>query len=298
MADRYGEIPRFKWDNSGEHDEVAARLLEDVAAAVPKVEKDNGLVARVTYPDGKSRQFEYDEQGKLKAIVQPGGEKWTQKEAGLWVSNKGRTFSGEIRVGSEGEYVTVDSAGITRSYAIDGSKKVFDFRIDEIKNALTHFDPADKALKADFDKLDSNADGFLSDTELIGGIGNSALGRDTRLAAAGLRLGYKTVLDLSSEDNRNDLGISRNDLKAYGKAIRESEAGWLERNLEYINFGAAGAALLGAGMQLAARSNPGLALSVVSLNVIMGMRWRSERLASERLFKTKAELMQMIHGLK
>lgn len=57
---------------------------EGDATARNGVKKDeNGRVTEVTYPDGRTRQFGYDEKGELNRIVQPNGEIYVKKD-GKW----------------------------------------------------------------------------------------------------------------------------------------------------------------------------------------------------------------------
>src|SRR5688572_22059846 len=78
----------------------SGKLLEDAGAG--QVETRRGKVSSVTYPNGKVRQFDYDEKEELVKIKQPNGEIWTKQGHDDWASDGGKKFSGRIAVTSDG----------------------------------------------------------------------------------------------------------------------------------------------------------------------------------------------------
>jgi YD repeat-containing protein len=98
----------------------------------PGIEKKDGKVVRVTYEDGKSRLFDYDLMGRLTAVRQPNGVKWT-RDGNEWKSSDGKSFRGKIDVGDDGEYSFTDRDGLKRIYDAKGSKTLQDKFADLLK---------------------------------------------------------------------------------------------------------------------------------------------------------------------
>jgi hypothetical protein len=101
----------------------------------PGIEKKDGKVVRVTYEDGKSRLFHYDLMGRLSAVRQPNGVKWT-RDGNEWKSSDGKSFKGKIEVGDDGEYSFTDKDGLKRIYDSKGNKTLQDKFADLLKEQI------------------------------------------------------------------------------------------------------------------------------------------------------------------
>ena len=279
---------------NGEHLlDASIKLLGDSRSPAPRVERSNNLVTQVTYPDGKSRRFEYDEQGSLKAVVQPNGERWSRNTGG-WASDKGRSFFGEIRVEPDGQYVTIDRSGVRRTYLTDGTKKVFEFSMTAITGVMARLNQILPSLNKDFDTIDTNKNGFLSEAELTASINNPSLSRESRLAATGLLLGHKTVMRLANDETMDSAGISRNDLKRYGAALETRAPDWLDRNGEYCSFGVSATAFTLGIESILSKRSPAAWLLLGATHYAMGEFLRSGRLEQKKLLDQKSDILSMI----
>ena len=139
MAKEFGTVTRdiaaaLQKSAEGQPETASAvRIAQSMRRQGPVVGRDiNGLVTTVTYVDGTSRKFAYDDTGKVHELTDKDGLVWRLQD-GIWIqfaadgSITGQTWDGCISIDSAGVYCYRDvSDGSCVFERPDGSKLVED----------------------------------------------------------------------------------------------------------------------------------------------------------------------------
>jgi len=153
----------------------------------------DGLVTKIRYPDGSSREFEYDKQAQPIKEVTPDGTVWTRDgTSDQWASDQGGRRTGRLLVELEGSSTFLHQ---------DGTREVF-YRSGESGKSQPQIDSQDlkRILKKDFDRLDENHDGLISEEEINAAIEDrSFTGEDAQMVAV-LKAAYSFLRSLRSQD--------------------------------------------------------------------------------------------------
>jgi len=198
-----------------------------------QIEVHDGRVSTITYADGHSRSFAYDDNGLPVTEVTPDGITWTRKPgADEWTSSQGQSRSGKLIVTAEGGAVFERLDGVRELHTTDG------------KDRLIQPDLASSDLKPlfqkNFSRLDKDGDGVVTFDEINAAVADKSFtGQDAQMVAA-LKASYKEIErlhDLSVKDvvltsllpetallADRDHGISMNEMLKFDELQRKVRA--------------------------------------------------------------------------
>ncbi|HEY9867984.1 MAG TPA: C2 family cysteine protease [Candidatus Obscuribacterales bacterium] len=181
-------------------------------------------VEKITYPDGTSMQFQYDD-GKVTSYTDRDGETWTrQGDSDEFKSNKRilgiipKIRSGDVSVDHDTGAVEITDAGDNFKTIIqpDGSEKVEYPELDA--------DRFDELLDKNWKRIDRNDDGFITKEEVDRAVVNPSFeGEDAQLVVA-LKKGFSALEGVDDAGIWERIwhdGMSREDLTKLPDVYRQ-----------------------------------------------------------------------------
>jgi hypothetical protein len=163
----------------------------------------------IHYPNGGSRDFQFDERDELVAVKQPSGVLWSKVAADVWKSSRDEKFEGSISLSKDGDYVYTGKDKSRRVIRADGEKY-------EEKEAIGS-DDLPRLFRDLLPKLDSNKDGALSMDELKSKTALDRTNNDEEAAVVALRENFSKLKGLSNDQRWFDDKITSDDIKEFAK---------------------------------------------------------------------------------